>query len=356
MKRRFSEVLAIINGRNQKKVENPQGKYPIYGSGGIMGHADDYLCEENTVIIGRKGNINKPLFVKEKFWNVDTAFGLAADCKLLHPKYLYYFCCQYDFERLNKTVTIPSLTKSDLLEIELELPPLKEQEEVAAKLEQVDLLIDKCRQRIEIFDMLVKSRFVEMFGDYRLNNKQFDKQRGKLLFNFSSGKFLSADKRAVDGVPVYGGNGIAWYTEQPLIDYPTIVIGRVGAWCGNVHLVNVPAWITDNAIYIKEYKCTQNLTFLLQLMEFMNFRQYAEFSGQPKITQKPLEETEYIVPPITLQNQFADFVALTDKSKIAIQKSIGLLELLKASLMQTYFGQKKKSAPQGADKDWCLAQ
>ena len=165
MKRRFSEVLAIINGRNQKKVENPQGKYPIYGSGGIMGHADDYLCEENTVIIGRKGNINKPLFVKEKFWNVDTAFGLAADCKLLHPKYLYYFCCQYDFERLNKTVTIPSLTKSDLLEIELELPPLKEQEEVAAKLEQVDLLIDKCRQRIEIFDMLVKSRFVEMFGE-----------------------------------------------------------------------------------------------------------------------------------------------------------------------------------------------
>ena len=169
MKRRFSEVLAIINGRNQKKVENPQGKYPIYGSGGIMGHADDYLCEENTVIIGRKGNINKPLFVKEKFWNVDTAFGLAADCKLLHPKYLYYFCCQYDFERLNKTVTIPSLTKSDLLEIELELPPLKEQEEVAAKLEQVDLLIDKCRQRIEIFDMLVKSRFIEMFGDPVLN-------------------------------------------------------------------------------------------------------------------------------------------------------------------------------------------
>ena len=55
---RFSDVLTIINGRNQKQVENPNGKYPIYGSGGIMGYADDFICKEKTVVIGRKGNIN----------------------------------------------------------------------------------------------------------------------------------------------------------------------------------------------------------------------------------------------------------------------------------------------------------
>ena len=57
----FNDVLEIRNGRNQKNVENPDGKYPIYGSGGIMGYADDYICEADTVIIGRKGNINNAI-------------------------------------------------------------------------------------------------------------------------------------------------------------------------------------------------------------------------------------------------------------------------------------------------------
>ena len=85
----FEEVLEIKNGKNQKAVENPDGKYPIYGSGGIMGHADDYICEPDTVIIGRKGNINNPIYVDEPFWNVDTAFGLQAKKEVLNPRYLF---------------------------------------------------------------------------------------------------------------------------------------------------------------------------------------------------------------------------------------------------------------------------
>ncbi|MBR5265786.1 MAG: restriction endonuclease subunit S, partial [Clostridia bacterium] len=101
MKVKLSEVVTIINGKNQKKVENPNGKYPIYGSGGIMGYADDYLCEADTVIIGRKGSINKPIFVNTPFWNVDTAFGLCANREKILPKYLFYFCEKFDFEKLN---------------------------------------------------------------------------------------------------------------------------------------------------------------------------------------------------------------------------------------------------------------
>jgi type I restriction enzyme S subunit len=72
---RFSDILTIVNGKNQSKVENPNGKYPIYGSGGVMGYADDYLCGAETVVIGRKGSINKPIYVEEPFWNVDTVCG-----------------------------------------------------------------------------------------------------------------------------------------------------------------------------------------------------------------------------------------------------------------------------------------
>ena len=92
---KFADVLQIINGKNQKLVECENGQYPIYGSGGIMGWANDYICPAETVIIGRKGSINNPIFVDMPFWNVDTAFGLVADKNKLLPKYLYYFCCNF---------------------------------------------------------------------------------------------------------------------------------------------------------------------------------------------------------------------------------------------------------------------
>ncbi len=106
---RWEDVLTIKNGKNQKKVENPNGQYPIYGSGGIMGYADDYLCEKGTTVIGWKGSINKPIYVEEKFWNVDTAFGLCPG-KNLHNKFFYYFCKTYNFLKHNKSTTLPSGT------------------------------------------------------------------------------------------------------------------------------------------------------------------------------------------------------------------------------------------------------
>lgn len=151
-------------------------------------------------------------------------------------------------------------------------------------------------------------------------NKKYPKCKGNELFSFSSGKFLEANKRIENGIPVYGGNGIAWYTERPLINFDTIVIGRVGAYCGNVKEIKEPAWITDNAIYIKKFKKdVYNIDFLFYMMEVVNFSRFAQFSGQPKITQKPLEEYEYIVPPIKKQMEFSNFVELIDKQKFLFE-------------------------------------
>ncbi|HGE7846307.1 TPA: restriction endonuclease subunit S, partial [Streptococcus pneumoniae] len=111
---KWNEILTIRNGKNQKQVEDADGKFPIYGSGGIMGYAKDWIVKKNSVIIGRKGNINKPILVRENFWNVDTAFGLEPVLEKINSEYLFYFCQLYNFEKLNKAVTIPSLTKSDL--------------------------------------------------------------------------------------------------------------------------------------------------------------------------------------------------------------------------------------------------
>lgn len=135
----FGEIATVINGKNQSNVVNPNGKYPIYGSGGIMGRADDFICPENCTIIGRKGSINNPIFVEEKFWNVDTAFGLCPSSAVL-PKYLFYFCESFNFTALDKSTTLPSLTKTNIQQILFPLPPLAEQQRI---LEKIELLFAK---------------------------------------------------------------------------------------------------------------------------------------------------------------------------------------------------------------------
>ena len=174
MKHRFEEVLDIYNGRNQKKVENTEGQYPIYGSGGIMGYADEYICPAETVIIGRKGSINNPIYVEEHFWNVDTAFGLVANKEKLEPKYLFYFCKMFDFDKLNTTVTIPSLTKANLLKVEIPILELHEQKEIVNVLDKTQRIIDMKQRELEELDNLIKSRFVEMFGDPIINPKGWE--------------------------------------------------------------------------------------------------------------------------------------------------------------------------------------
>ena len=140
----WNEVTNIINGKHYTDVVNENGKYPIYGSAGIINYADEYLCNEDTVIVGRKGTINKPLFVKEKFWNIDTAFGLEADQSKLFPLYLYYFTLSFNFLDLNQSTAIPSLTKSNLQRISMSLPDsIAEQIEIVNEIEKHFSIIDK---------------------------------------------------------------------------------------------------------------------------------------------------------------------------------------------------------------------
>ena len=159
--KQWKDVLHIISGKNQKAVENPNGNYPIYGSGGIIGYADDYLCEGGTTIVGRKGTINKPIFVNEPFWNIDTAFGIAPG-KNLNPWYLYYFCLYFNFMPLDKSTGRPSLAKSDLLKIKMPVPSLSKQEQIVKQIEeslsQLDSAVEtlnKTKQQLEIYRQAV---------------------------------------------------------------------------------------------------------------------------------------------------------------------------------------------------------
>ncbi|WPO61890.1 restriction endonuclease subunit S [Bacteroides fragilis] len=133
---KIKQITNITNGKSQKNVETPNGIYPIYGSGGVIGRANQYLCIAGSTIIGRKGTINNPIFVEEHFWNVDTAFGLKADSALL-DKYLYYFCLSFDFSKLDKSTAMPSLTKTSIGDVLIPVPPYQEQKRIVSKIDTV---------------------------------------------------------------------------------------------------------------------------------------------------------------------------------------------------------------------------
>ena len=145
-KKVWNEILTIKNGKHYKDVIDENGKYPIYGSGGIMNYANNYICNEDTVIIGRKGTINSPIFVKEKFWNIDTAFGIEANRNFLIPIFLFYFTKYFNFLDLNKSTTLPSLAKTHLLQINMVVPPLPTQQKVVAYLDEISNKIEKIKQ------------------------------------------------------------------------------------------------------------------------------------------------------------------------------------------------------------------
>ena len=299
------------------------------------------IVPKGTVVMSFKLSIGKVGILAENMYtNEAIANFVVKNNKMLFNEYLYYALQGINFDSLtDRAVMGKTLNKAKLNNLSIVFNEPFMQQQIVLRLDGVNKLIESRKQQLSELSKLVKSRFNEMFGDPLNNDKMFAVKTGQQCFKFSSGKLLDKNDRVFEGYPAYGGNGIAWKSRNYLIDNPTIIIGRVGAYCGNVRTSHGKAWISDNAIYIKEFKNLDfNLVFLLELMKVIDFSRFADFSGQPKITQKPLEKQKYIVPPLSLQNEFADFVAQVDKSQLAIQKSLEELETLKKSLMQEYFG------------------
>ena len=335
---RFSDVLDIRNGRNQRQVENENGKYPIYGSGGVMGHADDFICDAETVVIGRKGSINNPIFVDEPFWNVDTAFGLVAHKEVLLPKYLYYFCVNFDFERLNTTVTIPSLTKANLLQIEIRVPDMDIQQNIVSVLDKICYLIEWRQKELYNLDQLVKSRFIEMFGDPVDNPHGFRKVALSELAEIRIGPFgslLHKEDYIEGGHPLLNPSHIVdgkvapdskltisdkKYDELEAYHLHTgdVVMGRRGEM-GRCAVVPSEGFLCGTGSLLIRTKGEVTADYIQKTISFPSFRKTIEDMavGQtmPNLNVPIVSKFQIIKPPIEVQINYYKFVAQTDKSK-----------------------------------------
>jgi type I restriction enzyme, S subunit len=358
----FSDVIEIISGKNQKLVENSNGQYPIYGSGGIMSKADQYLCEAGTTIIGRKGTINSPIYVSERFWNVDTAFGLSPFG--IHKKLFYYYCLSYNFKKLDKSTTIPSLAKTDLLQIEIPLPPVEEQLRIVAKIEELFSDLDKGIETLKIAKEQLKvyrQAVLKYAFEGRLTNP--DLEDGELPISWTrkelndvcvmkAGFFVKAseiaDFRDNGSFPCYGGNGLRGYVKGYTHQGTFPLIGRQGALCGNVHLVEGSFHATEHAVVVTP-KSAIDVKWLYHKLSYMKLNKYSTGTAQPGLSVNKLLPLEIDVPTelkeqIDIVQEIESRLSVCDKIEESIEQGLQQAEALRQSILKKAF--EGKLAPQ----------
>lgn len=361
--KKLGEVCDIINGKNQRNVESSDGEYPIMGSGGVMGYAKDYLCNAGTTIIGRKGTINRPIFVEEKFWNVDTAFGIQPK-EGVSCKFIYYVCKSIDFTRYDKSVTIPSLVKSDLLKISIPIPPLPIQERIVAELDKVSEIIEKKKQQMKELDNLAQSIFYDMFGDPVENEKGWGTCLLEDLCDIGSSKRIFAEEYTETGIPFYRGKEISekskgYMTSVELYISPIryneikckygvpkfgdILLTAVGT-IGNIWVVDSdePFYFKDgNVLWLQKKKEASSiyLKYLLENLIEVYKKSMANGCAYSALTIMNLRKMPTNIIPLPLQQAFAEKIEAIEKQKELINQSIKEAQLLFDSRMDYYFGE-----------------
>ncbi len=351
----WSDVLEIRSGRNQKEVQNPDGKYPILGSAGkVMGYADDYICEEGTTIIGRKGTINSPLFISEKFWNVDTAFGLHAK-EELDKYYLHYFCLAFDFTEMDRGSGRPSLVKSDLLKIQIPIPPLAEQKQIVAILDKAFAAIDQAQANIEknignakeLFQSKLNNIFSHPSTDSGQDGEGWEeKTLGEVCENLDSKRIpITKSKRIPGDVPYYGASGIVDYVADYLFDEDLLLVSEDGA---NLLARTYPIafsisgknWVNNHA-HVLRFKNIISQIFIEYYLNSINLDEYVSGMAQPKLNQRKLNSIKVPFPSIEDQEKTISILKELEKFKIKIEshyhQKLSELEELKKSLLQKAF-------------------
>jgi type I restriction enzyme S subunit len=158
--RPFEELFIIGNGKDYKHLSN--GEVPVYGSGGYMLSVNDHLHDGESVCIGRKGTINSPMFLKGKFWAVDTLFYTHSFTDCL-PRFIYSIFQNIDWLKHNEAGGVPSLSKTNIGKIKVAIPKLKEQQIIADCLSSLDDLIAAQAQKVEVLKTHKKGLMQQLF-------------------------------------------------------------------------------------------------------------------------------------------------------------------------------------------------
>jgi len=357
--KKWDEILEIKNGKSQKEFLVDEGGYPIYGSGGVMsGRVSKFLCPKNTTIIGRKGTIDKPYYIEEEFWNVDTAFGLCSKTGL-NPRFLYYFCLIFNFQSLNKSTTLPSLTKRDLLQIRMPIPPLEEQKRIVAKIDTLFAKIDKAisltEESLKQAQNLFTSSLSQKFDDLKQLYKSFplmkyvdfiggsQPPKSSFSYEFKEGfiRLIQIRDYKTDNHIVY----IHQDSTKKLCEADDVMIGRYGPpvfqilrgikGAYNVALMKA---IPNESMVSKDF-----LFYFLQNSSIQNYiiSISQRSAGQSGVNKKALEAYSIVLPPLDVQSKyvgiFNQLQSSSEETQSKLKEQLAYLKQLKSSILSKAF-------------------
>lgn len=391
---RLGDVCSFFSGTGFPNAYQGQktGKYPFYKVGDIsknvlLGNrelisSDNYIDDDTVQAI--KGTVLPPktvVFAKigealrlnrraitNCYCLVDNnAMGILADNTVLDELYFYYFMCSVDLQHYCESTTVPSVRKTRIAEIEIPLPSLEEQRRIATVLDKVSDLITKRRAQLDKLDLLVKSRFVEMFGDpetnpmnwpiveigaitktidsgWSGNGTQREKKVGEIavlkVSAVTKGYFIPEESKVLDDQQnikkyVFPQKGDLLFSRANTKE-------MVGATA--IIREDYPELILPDKLWKIRFSDTTNVVYMKYILSSKAIRnKFSDAStgtsgSMYNVSMEKFKAIQIPMPGTSIQHQFASFVESVEQSKLTIQQSLDKLEMLKKALMQQYFG------------------
>lgn len=336
---KIADVLTIRHGRSQHGIELSNGKYPILATGGEIGRTNTPLYSKPSVLIGRKGTIDKPQYMDTPFWTVDTLFYSEIKESVL-PKYIYYLFRTINWKVYNEGSTLPSLSAATIMNIKIKVPPIKEQKKIAEILGTWDRAIEELTGLIAEKKELKRGLMQRLLtGTQRLpgGTKPWKKIKLHDVAEISKGTQLNRLNMLEEGFPVYnGGMTESGFTNEYNNDAYTIIISEGGNSCGFVNFIKTKFWAGGHCYTVICHDCV-NKSFLYQLLKYnenklMNLR---VGSGLPNIQQKALNKFSLLLPDdFTEQKAIADVLSKADSEIDLLNQQLNVLREQKRGLMQ----------------------
>lgn len=333
--------------------DRKSGPYPYYGANGIQDYVADYLFDDELVLLaedgGNFGSKTRPIAyrVSGKCWVNNHAHVLKPK-EDFNVDYLCYSLMFYNTDGLINGATRQKLTQATMRQMLIPQRTYQEQCDIVAQLNKVNLMIKTRQQQLQKLDEFIKARFVEMFGEPITNAKRWTKEPLKNNATLLNGRAYKQDELLDEGkYPVlrvgnFFSNRSWYYSDLELEEEKYCNTGDLlyawsasfgpQIWKGGKAIYHYHIWKVDVG---NKY----NKQFLCCLLDYATATLMDDTHGiaMMHLTKNGMEQTDFIVPPIQLQNQFAAFVDCIDKVKTSVQESLDELQRLSNSLMQKYF-------------------
>ena len=350
--------------------ERKSGSYPYYGANGIQDYVADYIFDDELVLLaedgGNFGSKTKPIAyrVSGKCWVNNHAHVLKPK-KDFNVDYLCYSLMFYNTDGLVNGATRQKLTQATMRQMLIPQRAYQEQCDIVAQMNKVNLIIKTRQNQLQKLDELVKARFVELFGDPKINPNNYlvcplseyisfltSGSRGWAQYCTDNGSewfitiknvkdcHISTDNMQPIDAPDNAEAKRTKVQEGDLLISITADLGRTGVVTKEI--AEHGAYINQHLTCIRLNKTVLNPLYVAYFMESPAGKEQFELKNQSAVKAglnfNSIKSLRIMIPSINEQNMFVEFLNQTDKSKVAVQKSLDEAQLLFDSLMQQYFG------------------